>query len=177
MDKEEYINSIKKVIIFPEEIQAKMAGAGAYIDSIYDGNPILLVGILNGSFIFMADLARNVSVPCEIAFMSAKSYVSTESTGEIQINLDIDKDISRYHVVIAEDIIDTGRTLKKITEMLKKRNPISLDTVTLLDKPCRRVLDFRADYVLFEIPDVFVVGYGLDYDGYYRNLPYIAELG
>lgn len=177
MDKEEYINSIKKVIIFPEEIQEKMTGAGAYIDSIYDGNPILLVGILNGSFIFMADLARNVSVPCEIAFMSAKSYVGTESTGEIQINLDIDKDISRYHVVIAEDIIDTGRTLKKITEMLKKRNPISLDTVTLLDKPCCRVLDFRADYVLFEIPDVFVVGYGLDYDGYYRNLPYIAELG
>ncbi len=177
MDKEKYINSIKRVIISKEEIQEKMADAGAYIDSLYDGRPILLVGILNGCFVFMADLARAVTVPCEIGFMAASSYVGTESAGDVQIKLDLDKDISQYHVVITEDIVDTGRTLKIVTEMLKNRKPLSLDVVTLLDKPDRRVVDFKADYVLFTIPDVFVVGYGLDYNGYYRNLPYIAELG
>lgn len=175
MDKEKYIKSIKRVIISQEEIQAKIAEAGKYVDSIYDGRPILLVGILNGCFVFMSDLARAVTVPCEVAFMSAKSYVGTESAGEVQIILDIDRDLSQYHVVIAEDIIDTGRTLKKITEILKGRNPLSLTVVSFLDKPDRRVVDFKADYVLFEIPDLFVIGYGLDYDGYYRNLPYIAE--
>ena len=175
MDKDKYINSIKRVIISKEEIQTKIAEAGRYIDNIYDGRPILLVGILNGCFVFMADIARAVTVPCEIAFMSAKSYVGTESAGEVQIILDIDRDLSQYHVVIAEDIIDTGRTLKKITEILKSRNPLSLTVVTLLDKPDRRVVDFKADYALFKIPDLFVIGYGLDYNGYYRNLPYIAE--
>lgn len=177
MDKEEYINSIKRVIISSEEIQKKLIDAGKYIDNLYDGKPILLVGILNGCFVFLADVARNVSVPCEIAFMAAKSYFGTESTGEVQITMDIDRDLSKYHVVIAEDIIDTGRTLKVIHRILKERNPISLNVVTLLDKPSRREVNFTVDYTLFEIPDTFVVGYGLDYNDYYRNLPYIAEIG
>ncbi len=177
MDKEEYINSIKRVIISSEEIQKKLIDAGKYIDNLYDGKPILLVGILNGCFVFLADVARNVSVPCEIAFMAAKSYFGTESTGEVQITMDIDRDLSKYHVVIAEDIIDTGRTLKVIHRILKERNPISLHVVTLLDKPSRREVNFTVDYTLFEIPDTFVVGYGLDYNDYYRNLPYIAEIG
>ncbi len=176
MDKGKYINSVKRIIISAEEIQEKIKAAGKYIDALYDGKPILLVSILKGSFMFTADLAREISVPCEIAFMAAKSYIGTESAGDVVITLDIERDISEYNVVIAEDIIDTGRTLKKITEILKNRNPHSFKIVTLLDKPKRRVVEFSADYVLFEIPDVFVVGYGLDYDEYYRNLPYIAEL-
>lgn len=177
MDMEKYINSIKGVIITPEQIQEKVKEAGAYIDSLYDGKPILLVSILNGSFVFTADLARAVSVPCEVAFMAARSYKGTESTGNVEIILDIEKDLSQYNVIIAEDIIDTGRTLKKITEILKSRNPHTFRVLTLLDKPDRRVVDFKADYVLFTIPDKFVIGYGLDCDGYYRNLPYVGEMG
>ncbi len=176
MDKEKFINSIKGVIISEEKIKEKVKEAGKYIDSLYDGKPILLVSILNGGFVFAADLARAISVPCEIAFMAAKSYQGTESTGTVNIILDIDKDLSQYNVIIAEDIIDTGRTLKKITEILKSRNPHTFKVITLLDKPERRVVDFKADYVLFEIEDKFVIGYGLDCDGYYRNLPYVAEM-
>ena len=173
---EKYISSVKRAIITAEEIQKKITEAGDYIDSIYDGRPILIVGILNGCFMFAADLARDVTVPCEIAFMAAESYIGTESAGQVNITLDIDRDISEYHVVIAEDIIDTGRTLKAVTELLKVRRPLSLHVITLLDKPERRAVDFKADLSLFTIPDIFVVGYGLDYNGYYRNLPYIGEL-
>ena len=108
--------------------------------------------------------------------MRVKSYLSgTESSGKVSILMDIDKDISNYHVIIVEDIVDTGRTLKEVVALLKKRNPLSLKVVSLLDKPDRRVVDFKADKVLFTIPDFFVIGYGLDCDEYYRNLPYIAE--
>lgn len=176
MNKENYISSVKGAIITAEEIQNGITAAGKYIDAIYDGRPILLTGILKGCFMFMADLARAVSVPCEIAFMAAKSYEGTESSGEVRVTLDLDRDISGYHVVIAEDIIDTGRTLKAVTEILRAREPLSLHVVTLLDKPSRRAVDFNADHTLFTIPDVFVVGYGLDYNEYYRNLPYIGEI-
>lgn len=134
------------------------------------------VSILKGSFVFLADLSRSVSVPCEIGFMAAKSYYeSTKSSGTVKITMDIDQDISRYHVIIAEDIIDTGRTLKEVTNLLRSRNPLSLKVITLLDKPSRRVVDFEPDLALFTIADRFVVGYGLDYGEKYRNLPYIAE--
>lgn len=176
MDSEEYIKSIKRVIISSEEIQAKISEAGRYIDSLYDGRTILLVGILKGCFMFMADLARAVTVPCETAFMAAKSYIGTESAGKVDITLDLERDISGCHVIIAEDIIDTGRTLKAVAEILKSRKPLSFHVITLLDKPDSRIVDFKADYSLFTIPNVFVVGYGLDYNEYYRNLPYIAEL-
>ena len=173
---EAYNNKIKKVLVTQAQIDEAIKKAGAYIDSIYDGRPILLVSILKGAFVFMADLCRAVTVPCEIGFMCAKSYYEgTISTGVVKITMDLDKDISKYHVVIVEDIIDTGRTLKDVAKMLKMRNPLSLRVITLLDKPDRRVVDFEADMVLFTIPDYFVVGYGLDCGEHYRNLPYIAE--
>ncbi|MBQ3160992.1 MAG: hypoxanthine phosphoribosyltransferase [Oscillospiraceae bacterium] len=173
---EAYNSKIKKVLITKEQIDEAVKKAGAYIDSIYDGRPILLVSILKGAFVFMADLCRAVTVPCEIGFMCAKSYYEgTISTGVVKITMDIGQDVSKYHVVIVEDIIDTGRTLNDVTKMLKMRNPLSLNVVTLLDKPDRRVVDFKADMALFTIPDYFVIGYGLDCGEHYRNLPYIAE--
>lgn len=173
---DEYNKKIKRVLITKEEIDAKIKEAGKRIDKLYDGRPILLVSILKGAFVFMADLCRAVTVPSEIAFMCAKSYYEgTRSSGVVQITMDIEQDISGYHVVIVEDIVDTGRTLNDIVKLLQSRNPISLSVVTLLDKPSRRVVDFKADFSLFTIPDHFVIGYGLDCDEKYRNLPYIAE--
>ncbi|MBO5415303.1 MAG: hypoxanthine phosphoribosyltransferase [Clostridia bacterium] len=177
IDSVEALNSkIKRVIITKEEIAEAISRAGKEIDKIYDGRPILLVSVLKGAFVFMADLCRAVSVPCEIGFMCAKSYYEgTVSSGVVQITMDIDRDVSDYHVVIVEDIIDTGRTLNDIVNLLKARNPISMHVVTLLDKPERRIVDFKADISLFTIPDYFVIGYGLDCGEYFRNLPYIAE--
>lgn len=173
---EEFKNKIKRVLITEEEIAEAVAKLGKDIDEIYDGRPILLVSILKGAFVFMADVCRAVNVPCEIGFMCAKSYYDgTESAGVVKITMDLDKDISKYHVVVVEDIIDTGRTLNDIVKMLKARNPLSLRVVTLLDKPSRRLVDFKPDVALFTIPDHFVIGYGLDCAEYYRNLPYIAE--
>ena len=172
----EFESKIKRVLITKEEIDAAIVKAGKEIDKLYDGRPILLVSILKGAFVFMADLCRAVSVPCEIGFMCAKSYYEgTVSSGVVKITMDLDKDISNYHVVIVEDIIDTGRTLNDIVNLLKARNPLSLRVVTLLDKPSRRLVDFKADMSLFTIPDHFVIGYGLDCAELFRNLPYIAE--
>ena len=172
----DYESRIKRVLISQEEIKAALKKAGEFIDSLYDGKPILLVSVLKGSFVFMADLAREVTVPCEIGFMCVKSYFEgTSSSGAVNIVMDLDKDISNYHVVIAEDIIDTGRTLKKLVEILRDREPLSLHVITLLDKPDRRVVEMKADMSLFVIPDHFVIGYGLDCAEYYRTLPYIAE--
>ena len=175
---EEFNRKIKRVQITEEEIKRAIAQTGKEIDAGYDGRPILLVSILKGAFVFMADLCRAVSVPCEIGFMAAKSYYSgTTSSGVVKITMDLDQDISNYHVIIVEDIIDTGRTLKDVVNMLKLRNPLSLKVITLLDKPSRRLVEFEADKVLFTIPDHFVIGYGLDCGEHYRNLPYIAEYG
>ncbi len=174
--KEEFQSRIKKVLITKEEIDEAIKKAGEEISAAYDGNPILLVSILKGAFVFMADLCRAITVPCEIGFMCAKSYHSgTTSSGVVKITMDLEQDISKYHVIIVEDIVDTGRTLNDIVNLLKERNPLSLKVVTLLDKPSRRVVEFEADVSLFTIPDLFVIGYGLDCGEYYRNLPYIAE--
>lgn len=176
MDIKEYNDKIKSIIITKEEIDEAIKKAGKKIDKLYDGRPILLVSILKGAFVFMADLCRAVSVPCEIGFMCAKSYYNgTQSSGIVNITMDLDKDVSNYHLVIVEDIIDTGRTLNDVVKLLKARNPLSLTVVTLLDKPDRRVVEFKADISLFTIPDLFVIGYGLDCGEFYRNLPYIAE--
>ena len=173
---ENFEKRIKNILITKEEIDSAIQKVGKEISDSYDGRPILLVSILKGAFVFMADLCRAITVPCEIGFMAAKSYYSgTESAGVVKITMDLDQDISKYHVIIVEDIIDTGRTLKDIYKMLQARNPISLKVVTLLDKPSRRIVDFEADVSLFTIPDHFVIGYGLDCAEYYRNLPYIAE--
>lgn len=171
-----YQKKIKRILITEEEIKAAIQKAAKYIDSLYDGRPILIVSVLKGSFVFASDICRAVTVPCEIDFMRVKSYFDgTVSSGNIKIIMDLDRDVSNYHVVIAEDIIDTGRTLAELIKLLKHRNPLSLTLVALLDKPDRRVVDIQADYTLFTIPDHFVIGYGLDCNEYYRNLPYIAE--
>ena len=170
------MKNIKRVIFTEEEIKARIAEVAKAVSAEYAGKPLLLVSVLNGAFIFMADFCRALTIPCEVAFMCAKSYYSgTESSGEVTITKDITQDISGYHVIIVEDIIDTGRTLAAIAEQLKKRRPLSLEVITLLDKPSRRVVDFKADRSLFTIPDYFVIGYGLDCGEKYRNLPYIAE--
>ena len=173
---EEFNARIKRVIITKEQIAEAIEKAGKEIDKLYDGRPILLVSILKGAFVFMADMCRAVSVPCEVGFMCAKSYYEgTVSTGVVNISMDLEHDLTKYHVVIVEDIIDTGRTLSDVVKLLKSREPLSLTVVTLLDKPSRRVVDFKADLSLFTIPDHFVIGYGLDCGELYRNLPYIAE--
>lgn len=175
---EEYNSRIKRILVTEEQIDAAIAEAGKQIDAIYDGRPILLVSVLKGAFVFLADLCRAVSVPCEIGFMCAKSYYQgTVSSGVVQITMDLDQDVSKYHVVIVEDIVDTGRTLLDVMKLLRARNPLSLRVVTLLDKPSRRLVDLTADISLFTVPDHFVIGYGLDCGEYYRNLPYIAEYG
>ena len=180
MDKQESINAyeshIKRIVITEDEIKARIGEVGKEISDSYDGRPILLVSVLKGAFVFMADLCRAITVPCEIGFMCAKSYYKgTESSGVVQITMDLEQDVSEYHVIIVEDIIDTGRTLSDIVKLLRGRKPLSLRVVTLLDKPERRIVDFKADYSLFTIPDFFVIGYGLDCGEYFRNLPYIAE--
>lgn len=172
-----YVDSrIKRVIITEDEIQKAIKEAGKRITEKYNGKPLLLVSILNGAFVFMSDLCRAIEAPLEISFMCAKSYYnSTSSSGKVNITMDISQDISGYHVIIVEDIVDTGRTLSEVVKILKERNPLSLEVVALLDKPDRRVVDFDPDEALFTIPDYFVIGYGLDCGEKYRNLPYIAE--
>ncbi len=173
---ENFNKHIKGVLISKEEIDAAIAKAGKEISDSYDGKPILLVSILKGAFVFMADLCRAITVPCEIGFMCAKSYYSgTTSSGVVKITMDLEYDISNYHVIIVEDILDTGRTLNDVVKLLKSRNPLSLKVITLLDKPSRRKVEFTADVSLFTIEDKFVIGYGLDCNEQYRNLPYIAE--
>jgi hypoxanthine phosphoribosyltransferase len=176
MNSETFRKNIKQILIPEADLQAKIKEVGAQISKEYDGKPLLLVSILNGAFVFMADLCRAITIPCETAFMCAKSYYSgTVSTGVVKITMDLQQDISNYHVIIAEDIIDTGRTLNDVKKMLLARNPLSLKIITLLDKPDRRLVDLKADLSLFTIPDLFVIGYGLDCGELYRNLPYIAE--
>ena len=174
--KAEFTDGINRVLITEDEIQEKIREYGDIISREYEGKPLLLVSVLKGAFVFMADLCKSISIPCEVGFMACKSYFeSTESSGNVQIVYDLSQDISNYHVLMVEDIVDTGQTLEAVTDILKARNPLSLKVITLLDKPERRVVDIKPDYTLFTIPNFFVVGYGLDYGEYYRNLPYIAE--
>ncbi|MGN0606182.1 MAG: hypoxanthine phosphoribosyltransferase [Oscillospiraceae bacterium] len=176
MKNDEFRKRIKRIIITEDEIKQKIAEVCRQISKEYDGKPLLLVSILKGSFVFMADVCRAIDIPCEIGFMCTKSYYNeTSSSGIVNITMDLEQDISKYHVIIIEDIIDTGRTLHDIVKLLNSRNPLSLKVITLLDKPKRRVVEFKADISLFTIPDYFVIGYGLDCGEIYRNLPYIAE--
>ena len=169
-------DDIKEILISEEQLKETVARIGSEISRDYAGKKPILVSILKGSVVFMADLMRAITIPCETAFMCAKSYYSgTVSTGVVKITMDLQQDISNYHVIIAEDIIDTGRTLNDVKKMLLARNPLSLKIITLLDKPDRRLVDLKADLSLFTIPDLFVIGYGLDCGELYRNLPYIAE--
>ncbi|MBP1573765.1 MAG: hypoxanthine phosphoribosyltransferase [Oscillospiraceae bacterium] len=174
--KESYDRKIKRVLITEQQIKDRIKEVAAQVNEEYKSKPLMLVSILNGAFVFMADFCRAIEIPCEIAFMKAKSYYdTTESSGNVTITMDIPKDIANYNVIIVEDIIDTGRTLKEVVGILKSRNPLSLSVITLLDKPARRLVEFEADTALFTIDDYFVIGYGLDCAELYRNLPYIAE--
>lgn len=175
MDTKDYRSHIGRIIITQEEIRDRISEVGRQLSAEYSGKPLLLISVLNGAFVFMADLCRSLTIPCEIGFMCAKSYCGTESTGSVEITMDVSQDISKYHVIIVEDIIDTGRTLSVLSQMLRDRQPLSLKIITLLDKPSRRIVDFKPDIALFTIPDLFIIGYGLDCNDYFRNLPYIAE--
>lgn len=165
---------IGKPFLTFEQIQNKVRELATKISEDYEGKDLLAVGILRGAFMFFSDIVRRIRVPMDIDFITASSYLNTETTGEVKIHADLREDIKNRHVLLIEDIIDTGLTLKYINDMLLARNPASLKTCVFLDKRERRVVDVQLDYVGFEIPNKYVVGYGLDYENKFRNLPYIA---
>lgn len=167
---------IERVLISAEELEAHVAEIGAQISRDFEGKDPIFIGVLKGCFIFMADLMRHVSIRCSMDFMAVSSYSGTTSTGAVKINKDLSEDIEGRHIIIVEDILDSGVTLNYLKNFLLVRKPASISIATLMDKPARRKADVYADYSCFEIPDAFVVGYGLDYNERYRNLPYIGVL-
>ena len=171
-------DDINNVLVTEEELKAKVADLGAQISRDYAGKNLLLVSILKGAVVFMADLMRAVTIPCSIDFMVVSSYggTNTQTTGLVKIVKDLDADLTGKDVLIVEDILDTGVTLSNLVPMLKMRNPSSVKICAILDKPTRRKADIQPDYEGFQVPDEFVVGYGLDYNEKYRNLPYVGVL-
>lgn len=169
-------NDIERILISEEELREKVSEIGKKISRDFEGKDPIFVGVLKGCFIFMADLMRYVDISCSMDFMSVSSYSGTSSTGAVKINKDLGEDIEGRHLIIVEDILDSGVTLSYLKQYLMVRKPASITIATLMDKPARRKADIYADYSCFEIPDAFVVGYGLDYNERYRNLPYIGVL-
>lgn len=163
-------------IMYTEEaVNARIKELGEQISQVYAGKEVTLICILKGATFFACELAKRITVPVKMEFMAVSSYGNeTESSGVVKINKDLDSPIRDKHVIVVEDIVDTGRTLSYLMEMLKKRDPASVELCTLLSKPDRRVVDVEVNYIGFTIPDEFVVGYGLDYAQQYRNLPYIG---
>ena len=169
-----------RVLLSEEEVDARIQAMGEQISRDYQGKQVHLVCVLKGGSFFMCDLAKRITVPVSLDFMSVSSYGGqTKSSGIVKIVKDLDESLQDKDVIVVEDIVDSGRTLSYLMEMLRDRGPKSLRLCTLLDKPDRRVVDVKVDYTGFQIPDEFVVGYGLDYDQKYRNLPYIGvvEIG
>ncbi len=170
-------NDIKRVLLSEEEIRDRVNELGAIIRSDYAGKKLLLVSVLKGSFVFMADLVRAIGIDARIDFMSVSSYgAGVKTSGVVKIIKDLDINIAGYDVLVVEDILDSGMTLSYIKELLLAREPASIRLITLLDKPERRTAPVAADYVGFDIEDEFVVGYGLDYNERYRGLPFIGVL-
>ncbi|EPY06019.1 hypoxanthine phosphoribosyltransferase [Paenibacillus sp. E194] len=170
-------NDIEKVVFSEEQLQAKVQELGEQISRDYAGKCPLVICVLKGAFIFMADLVKNVTVPLELDFMAVSSYgASTKSSGVVRIMKDLDVSVEGRDVLIVEDIIDTGLTLSYLIEVLQGRKANSIRVVTLFDKPARRTTNMEADYKGFVLPDEFIVGYGLDFAEKYRNLPYIGVL-
>jgi hypoxanthine phosphoribosyltransferase len=169
---------IQKVLVTQEQIQAKVQEFAKIFSEEYKDKDPIFVGVLKGVVMFFADVFRNVTVPCEMDFMCISSYGGTSTTGNIVVKKDISKDIKGRHVVILEDIYDTGNSLEFVHKYLMEKEPASLKICTLLDKPERRnpAVTLKADYTGFTIPNAFVVGYGLDYNEQYRNLPYVGIL-
>ena len=171
------LNDIQEVLYSEEVIQAKVRELGAAISRDYEGRNPLVICVLKGAFIFMADLSKNITIPIALDFMAVSSYGnSTRSSGEVRIVKDLDTSVEGRDVLIVEDIIDSGLTLSYIIDVLERRNAKSVHVVALFDKPGRRTVDLNADYTGFEIPDAFIVGYGLDYAEKYRNLPFVGVL-
>ncbi|WP_373899553.1 hypoxanthine phosphoribosyltransferase [Haloimpatiens sp. FM7315] len=168
---------VEKILYTEEKLEDKIRELGRQISEDYQGKEIILIGILKGSVIFMSELAKNIKVPCNLDFMDVSSYGnSSETSGVVKILKDLDFEIKGKDILIVEDIIDTGVTLKYLTKYLKSRNPNSLEIVCMLNKPDRRKAEINVKYIGYEVPDFFLVGYGLDYAEKYRNLPYIGIL-
>jgi hypoxanthine phosphoribosyltransferase len=168
---------VGEVLLDAATVNARVASLGAEISADYEGRDLLLIGVLKGAVFFMADLMRKLTIPCEVDFMAISSYgASTDSSGVVRILKDLDINIEGRHVLVVEDIIDSGLTLSYLMRNLESREPASLEVCALLTKPARREIDVPVRYVGFEIPNRFVIGYGLDFGERYRNLPYVAVL-
>jgi len=171
-------SDVKKVLVSEEEINEKCKELGAIIDREYESHcqPLLLVALLKGSVPFLASLIKHITLDIEIDFMDVSSYDGTESMGDIRIIKDLDRSIKDTSILLVEDIVDTGRTIVAVKELLKNKGAKEVKVVTLLDKPSRREVDVEAEYIGFTIPNEFVIGFGLDYNEKYRNLPYVGVL-
>ena len=177
MSQTELERGVGEILIDEERLQERIRDLGREISEDYAGRELLLVGVLKGAVFFMADLMRSVTVPCEIDFMAISSYgASTDSSGVVRILKDLDLNIDGRHVLVVEDIIDSGLTLSYLLRNLESREPASLEICALLTKPERREIDVPVKYIGFEIPNRFVIGYGLDFAERYRNLPYVGVL-
>ncbi len=171
------MNGEIQVLISQEELSARTVELGKQLSKDYEGKEIHMICVLKGGVMFMSDLSKEISVPVSMDFMAVSSYGNeTSSSGIVKIVKDLDEAIEGKDVLIVEDIIDSGRTLSYLVQILNDRKPNSIKICTLLDKPDRRVVEVDVDYVGFEIPDLFVLGYGLDYEQFYRNLPYIGNM-
>ena len=169
--------AVKNVIIDENRLKLIISELGRKISEDYKDNNLLLVSVLKGSVVFMADLMRAIKIPCSVDFMCVSSYGNgVKTSGVVKIVKDIDINLKGYDLLIVEDILDSGLTLSYLEEILSARNPASIKICTLLDKPSRHMTDIKPDYVGAVVPDVFIIGYGLDYDEKYRNLPYVAEI-
>ncbi len=168
---------IERVLFTEQELKDRVAEISAQIDKDYAGKEPMLISVLRGSFIFMADLVRSITLPCTVDFMAVSSYGSgTTSSGQVKITKDLSESIEGRDIIVVEDILDSGNTLSYLFQLLQARHPASVRLCTLLDKPSRRTKPVTADYTGFSVDDLFVVGYGLDYAEKYRNLPYIGIL-
>ena len=177
LDGAELDRAVSEILIDEHALRMRIEELGEEVSSFYEGREVLLVGVLKGAVFFMADLMRHVTVPCEVDFMAISSYgAATDSSGVVRILKDLDINIAGRDVLVVEDIIDSGLTLSYLMRNLEAREPASLEICALLTKPARREIDVRVRYVGFEIPNRFVIGYGLDFGERYRNLPYVAVL-
>lgn len=170
-------DNIQEVLFTEEDLQKRVSEIADKINVDYEGKELVLVGVLKGSVLFAADLIKKVTIPCEIDFMAVSSYGnSTESSGVVRILKDLDHSVENKHIILIEDIVDSGITLSYLLEYLKARKASSIEIVSLLNKPARRKADIDVKYIGFDVPDEFIVGYGIDYAEKYRNLPYIGIL-
>ena len=170
-------NDIQEVLFSEEQLKNRVREIAQQITADYQGKEIMLISVLRGSFVFMADLCRAIDLPCTLDFMAVSSYgKGTKSSGQVQITKDLSEDISDRHIIVVEDILDSGNTLSYLLKILENRHPASIRLCTLFDKPARHKVDIHIDYKGMEVPNEFIVGYGLDYAEVYRNYPEIAVL-